>query len=519
LTENFEAKMLLKKGLIVTLHILLVWCHVISGNYLPRSRRKYVRVDNEERFKSPRIVILGATGVGKSSLANVLMGRDKNHNGVGFNDGCFKVFGLQSDETSVTKKTCEDQGPFLGNYSRPSFTVVDTPGFGNNLVEEEKTIESLVNVLKDEIKYVHAFVIAFKQQDNRMTHSLRSMIGLMQKMFGQNFWENVILEATHWNYHEKSIQMRRSSNPPILETWWTNQFNKLFAREYGVKFKLPSVFIDTYYDKDNPYELKQFRQQTNKLFEFATNRNPFECKDIEIALTDIQELNKKIQDLTHDRQNQVNTIQQLLEENLKLNSSLRGLQYIPSTRQRAKAGSLQNQYCMQNDCYTPTEFALFGIGICIAGILIGVIVLAYVKNKCSAEDKLYEYTLDDTHQHHHHQYPINNGTVLSSSDEHENLVHRSDSGGFKSHKPDTIAALNPGASSGIPAGSAAGAPAPRDFQDEPIYYNKRQSMIKSQECIQDMPDLPSELPDPGLDVVNGNTIYGYHSTLPLETTM
>ena len=53
---------------------------------------------------------------------------------------------------------------------------------------------------------------------------------------------------------------------------------------------------------------------------------------------------------------------------------------------------------MQNDCYTPTEFALFGIGICIAGILIGVVVLAYVKNKCSAEDKLYEYTLDDTHQ-------------------------------------------------------------------------------------------------------------------------
>ncbi len=37
-------------------------------------------------------------------------------------------------------------------------------GFGNNLVEEEKTIESLVNMLKDEIKFIHAFVICFKQQ-------------------------------------------------------------------------------------------------------------------------------------------------------------------------------------------------------------------------------------------------------------------------------------------------------------------------------------------------------------------
>ena len=51
----------------------------------------------------------------------------------------------------------------------------------------------LVNILKDEIKYIHAFVISFKQTDNRMTASLRSMIGLFQKMFGDQFWKNAIL--------------------------------------------------------------------------------------------------------------------------------------------------------------------------------------------------------------------------------------------------------------------------------------------------------------------------------------
>ena len=158
--------------------LLMIFIGISSANYLRKYteiHRKLVEIPNEnaEKFAGPRIVILGATGVGKSSLANVLLGRDKNFNGDGFDHGCFKVFGLRNDQSSVTKKTCYDTGRFLNSTSHDIITVIDTPGFGNNLAEEESTINSLVNVLKDEIKYVHAFIICFKQNDNRMHNSLR----------------------------------------------------------------------------------------------------------------------------------------------------------------------------------------------------------------------------------------------------------------------------------------------------------------------------------------------------------
>jgi hypothetical protein len=54
-------------------------------------------------------------------------------------------------------------------------------GFGDDLLKEEKTIADLVNVLKNEIRYVHVFILAFKQTDNRMTYALRSMISLFEK--------------------------------------------------------------------------------------------------------------------------------------------------------------------------------------------------------------------------------------------------------------------------------------------------------------------------------------------------
>ena len=158
---------------------------------------------------------------------------------------------------SITKRTCADQGYWLGNTSSAAqlFTVIDTPGFGDRLLEEEKTIENLVTTLRDQIKYVHVFIIAFKQTDNRMTHSLRTMISLFEKMFGREFWNNAILEATHWNHGEEAERIRcciiaciivnmfqtyaaisrMQARPPISQRFWTSEFNRILQREYNLR--------------------------------------------------------------------------------------------------------------------------------------------------------------------------------------------------------------------------------------------------------------------------------------------
>ena len=288
---------------------------------------------NEDRYPSPRIVILGATGVGKSSLANVMVGRDKNFNGANFRDGCFKV---KAGLTSVTKKTCADQGYWLGDVNKERFTVIDTPGFGDSLLAEEKTIEDLVTTLRDQIRYVHVFIIAFKQNDNRMTNSLRSMISLFEKMFGKKFWDNAILEvlasvqtyftknnieifqATHWNHGEDAERIRMDSDPSITQKFWTDEFNRILKAEYSLQKDLESVFIDTFYHQESEHEIEVFQNNSQKLLDFALSRDPFECKDIEIALTEIRQLHNHIDSLVREEQDKNNTIQVLIEERNEL---------------------------------------------------------------------------------------------------------------------------------------------------------------------------------------------------------
>ena len=45
-------------------------------------------------------------------------------------------------------------------------------------------------------------------------------------------------------------------------------------------------------------------------------------------------------------------------------------------------------YCSQNRCYTPTEFAMLGLGAVILGVMMGVVAISWFKTQCLPDEEM-----------------------------------------------------------------------------------------------------------------------------------
>jgi GTP-binding protein EngB required for normal cell division len=261
-----------------------------------------------EKEQIKKFVIIGAAGVGKSSLANVLLGRSKNYQGYPFENGCFSVGPQIHPEKARTSAPCSDIGYLLGNESREQIMVVDTPGLGMPKKEDEKSINQIVAYLKNDIKSIHVFVLCFKSQHNRFSSEVEAMLRVFTDMFGVHFWNNVIILGTQWSYHPEEIWMRNESK--MTETWWSIVFNTYFKETFDVheSIMVPIAFIDTFYDARSVLEQSKFTSNVDVLSKFARNVPVFVLKDINTALMEVNSLNDIIEELRNVTINLNNTI-------------------------------------------------------------------------------------------------------------------------------------------------------------------------------------------------------------------
>ena len=108
-------------------------------------------------------------------------------------------------------------------------TVIDTPGFAEeDFEEEDKLLYGIIDKLKNKIKNVSVFIIILNGEETSMDGKFESMIRLFGKIFGNKFWNNVLLQ-TDWTFTAREISIRGENNETKWESDWNAKLRKTFT--------------------------------------------------------------------------------------------------------------------------------------------------------------------------------------------------------------------------------------------------------------------------------------------------
>lgn len=345
-------------------------CALFSIFFLHLNSLVYSEVEIPEQnrilYASPRVVMLGGAGVGKSTLANSLLGREKDFRN---EDGeCFEAGNPKSGSGGMTKEACAHQGHFLANETLPELTVIDTPGLGMESLEEQESIEQIVNILKT-VEYVHTFAFLIKENSNRATRERQSIIRLYTKIFGSKFLKNVVLVATFWGYSQDAELARDHTQ----ESWLEAQ-KSLSFKDMDYSDDLRAIYFTPRHKLSRDYWHNATTQLT-RLYHMSRDNDPFHCKDIDIVLDDWTKAQEEIEKLKNETRKKDEELKKLDEcQQAKKNLTI-------------LEGELRARGRRKDDQIQASSLKMIGtaIGCILLGVILGFCLYRYYTHQCSVD--------------------------------------------------------------------------------------------------------------------------------------
>ena len=238
-----------------------------------------------------KMLVVGKTGTGKSTLCNRVAGLDPDAN----------LFPASAGAVSCTQSTKFGNVNFGGSRERP-ISLIDTIGFDDpNNDTDSKVIAELVDKLMNKCDKVHLFVIAVNGQNPRMDGSLVAMLKIFKEMFGEEFWGQCCVVFTRVPMDKRSINRRLKNGGGQTDEQRAEEYMKVVeskfesARGRNIKY----MYLDACFVEDEDDEKEAFDKAMEELYKLIEAHKGLETNTID---KDVQTEHKKIKKQLEERE-------------------------------------------------------------------------------------------------------------------------------------------------------------------------------------------------------------------------
>ena len=236
---------------------------------------------NIDETKEKVFVLLGLTGVGKSSFIN-------------------GITNTQKCEIGHNAKSCTKNIQMVNTLLNGiNYYIIDTPGFDDSKLDEEK-INSTLQELRN-YQRIGSILICLKYNDSKLSKSVKkALIGIMDIFPAEDFWEHTLIIRTWSQLSEDKLENHKNKyNGMLLKG--INEDKELKDYMEKKNIKPPSNLREFYVDSDidigiderTKNEYHKILEEIRKIYpiykelKIDTEEKVFETKEEDVSFLNI----------------------------------------------------------------------------------------------------------------------------------------------------------------------------------------------------------------------------------------